>query len=324
MAAKDNDDRKQDAAAKEPMIDMSQTAVKKMIGDARERGYITYDQLNTVLPPDQVSSDQIEDVMSMLSEMGIQVTEEHESEEDKGPTDLVSTNQNRDIALAGANNEKLDRTDDPVRMYLREMGSVELLSREGEIAIAKRIEAGRKTMIAGLCESPLTFQAITIWRDELLSEDILLRDVIDLDTTFGHHMGEEEVTPVVAPVVQTEEATTASPVLDADGNAIIIDDDDDEDEGVNLSLAAMEAALKPKVLETLDVIAHDYALLSEMQDLRIAATLDQAQSFSDGSEKKYHLLIHKVDHQKMLVSKFCISIQLDHSYSVYPCHYMIN
>ena len=188
MAAKDNDDRKQDADAKEPMIDMSQTAVKKMIGDARERGYITYDQLNTVLPPDQVSSDQIEDVMSMLSDMGIQVTEEHESEEDedKGPTDLVATNQNRDVALAGANNEKLDRTDDPVRMYLREMGSVELLSREGEIAIAKRIEAGRNTMILGLCESPLTFQAITIWRDELLSEDILLRDVIDLETTFGH------------------------------------------------------------------------------------------------------------------------------------------
>ena len=290
MAAKDNDDLKQDAAAKEPMIDMSQTAVKKMIGDARERGYITYDQLNTVLPPDQVSSDQIEDVMSMLSEMGIQVTEEHESEEDKGPTDLVSTNQNRDIALAGANNEKLDRTDDPVRMYLREMGSVELLSREGEIAIAKRIEAGRKTMIAGLCESPLTFQAITIWRDELLSEDILLRDVIDLDTTFGHHMGEEEVTPVVAPEAPTEDITVASTALDADGNAIIVDDDDDEDEGVNLSLAAMEEALKPRVLETLDVIAHDYALLSEMQDVRISATLNEDQSFSDDSESKYQKL----------------------------------
>ena len=290
MAAKDNDDRKQDAAVKEPMIDMSQTAVKKMIGDARERGYITYDQLNTVLPPDQVSSDQIEDVMSMLSEMGIQVTEEHESEEDKGPTDLVSTSQNRDIALAGANNEKLDRTDDPVRMYLREMGSVELLSREGEIAIAKRIEAGRKTMIAGLCESPLTFQAITIWRDELLSEDILLRDVIDLDTTFGHHMGEEEVTPVVAPEAPTEETTAASTVLDADGNAIIVDDDDDEDEGVNLSLAAMEAALKPRVLETLDVIAHDYALLAEMQDVRISATLNEDQSFSNDSEAKYQKL----------------------------------
>jgi RNA polymerase primary sigma factor len=228
--------------------------------------------------------------MSMLSEMGIQVTEEHESEEDKGPTDLVSTSQNRDIALAGANNEKLDRTDDPVRMYLREMGSVELLSREGEIAIAKRIEAGRKTMIAGLCESPLTFQAITIWRDELLSEDILLRDVIDLDTTFGHHMGEEEVTPVVAAEAPNEETNAASTVLDADGNAIIVDDDDDEDEGVNLSLAAMEAALKPRVLETLDVIAHDYALLAEMQDVRISATLNEDQSFSNDSEAKYQKL----------------------------------
>ena len=292
MAAKDNDDRKQDAAVKEPMIDMSQTAVKKMIGDARERGYITYDQLNKVLPPDQVSSDQIEDVMSMLSEMGIQVTEEHESEEeeDKGPTDLVSTSQNRDLALAGANNEKLDRTDDPVRMYLREMGSVELLSREGEIAIAKRIEAGRNTMILGLCESPLTFQAITIWRDELLSEDILLRDVIDLETTFGHHMGEEEVPPVVAPAVSADETTSASPGLDADGNPIIVDDDDDEDEGANLSLAAMEAALKPHVLETLEVIAHDYGLLSEMQDVRISATLNENEIFSEAAEAKYQKL----------------------------------
>ena len=292
MAAKDNDDRKQDAAVKEPMIDMSQTAVKKMIGDARERGYITYDQLNKVLPPDQVSSDQIEDVMSMLSEMGIQVTEEHESEEeeDKGPTDLLSTSQNRDLALAGANNEKLDRTDDPVRMYLREMGSVELLSREGEIAIAKRIEAGRNTMILGLCESPLTFQAITIWRDELLSEDILLRDVIDLETTFGHHMGEEEVPPVVAPAVSADETTSDSPLLDADGNPIIVDDDDDEDEVANLSLAAMEAALKPHVLETLEVIAHDYGLLSEMQDVRISATLNENEIFSEAAEAKYQKL----------------------------------
>ena len=292
MAAKDNDDRKQDAATKEPMIDMSQTAVKKMIGDARERGYITYDQLNTVLPPDQVSSDQIEDVMSMLSEMGIQVTEEHESEEeeDKGPTDLVSTNQNRDLALAGANNEKLDRTDDPVRMYLREMGSVELLSREGEIAIAKRIEAGRNTMIAGLCESPLTFQAITIWRDELLSEDILLRDVIDLETTFGDHMGEEEGAAVVAPGVAASDGNE----LDADGNPIVVDDDEDEDEGANLSLAAMEAALKPRVLETLEIIARDYTLLSQMQDVRISATLNEDESFSDGAEAKYQKLRSKI------------------------------
>ena len=295
MAAKDNDDRKQDAATKEPMIDMSQTAVKKMIGDARERGYITYDQLNTVLPPDQVSSDQIEDVMSMLSEMGIQVTEEHESEEeDKGPTDLVSTNQNRDLALAGANNEKLDRTDDPVRMYLREMGSVELLSREGEIAIAKRIEAGRNTMIAGLCESPLTFQAITIWREELLSEDILLRDVIDLETTFGDHMGEEEGAAVVAPVVAPGVAAAGGNELDADGNPIVVDDDEDEDEGANLSLAAMEAALKPRVLETLEIIARDYTLLSQMQDVRISATLNEDESFSDGAEAKYQKLRSKI------------------------------
>ena len=296
MAAKDNDDRKQDAATKEPMIDMSQTAVKKMIGVARERGYITYDQLNTVLPPDQVSSDQIEDVMSMLSEMGIQVTEEHESEEeeDKGPTDLVSTNQNRDLALAGANNEKLDRTDDPVRMYLREMGSVELLSREGEIAIAKRIEAGRNTMIAGLCESPLTFQAITIWRDELLSEDILLRDVIDLETTFGHHMGEEEGAAVVVPVVATGVAAAGGNELDTDGNPIVVDDDEDEDEGATLSLAAMEAALKPRVLETLEIISRDYTLLSKMQDVRISATLNEDESFSDGAEAKYQKLRSKI------------------------------
>jgi len=292
MAAKDNDDRKQDAAAKEPMIDMSQTAVKKMIFDARERGYITYDQLNNVLPPDQVSSDQIEDVMSMLSDMGIQVTEEEENEEeDKGPTDLVATNQNRDVALAGANNEKLDRTDDPVRMYLREMGSVELLSREGEIAIAKRIEAGRKTMIAGLCESPLTFQAITIWRDELLTEDILLRDVIDLETTFGRHMGEEEATSTVAVTDGVTASVVEAAELDADGNPIVAaDDDDDDDEGANISLAAMEEALKPRVLETLDMIAHNFTVLAQMQDQRISATLNEDQSFSKGEEAKYQKL----------------------------------
>ena len=293
MAAKDNDDGKQDAAAKEPMIDMSQTAVKKMIFDARDRGYITYDQLNNVLPPDQVSSDQIEDVMSMLSDMGIQVTEEEENEdEDKGPTDLIATNQNRDVALAGANNEKLDRTDDPVRMYLREMGSVELLSREGEIAIAKRIEAGRKTMIAGLCESPLTFQAITIWRDELLTEDILLRDVIDLETTFGRHMGEEEATSTVASTGEVTAPVVEAAELDADGNPIVTadDDDDDDDEGANISLAAMEEALKPRVLETLDMIAHNFTLLAQMQDHRISATLNEGQSFSKSEETKYQKL----------------------------------
>src|SRR6056297_2922445 len=190
--AKDTDDQKPDAEG-DISLDMSQAAVKRMIAEAKERGYITYDQLNQVLPPEQVSSEQIEDVMSMLSEMGINVIEDDEAEEgdDKGSTEVVETSTSREVAVSQTASETLDRTDDPVRMYLREMGSVELLSREGEIAIAKRIEAGRNTMIAGLCESPLTFQAITIWRDELLDEDILLRDVIDLDATFGNAMGEE-------------------------------------------------------------------------------------------------------------------------------------
>ncbi|WP_299023965.1 RNA polymerase sigma factor RpoD [uncultured Sulfitobacter sp.] len=298
MAAKDtNEDAKRDDADSGHSLDMSQAAVKKMIGEAREKGYITYDQLNTVLPPDQVSSEQIEDVMSMLSEMGINIIEDEEAEEEeKGGTDIATTDGPKEITLGSGTSEKLDRTDDPVRMYLREMGSVELLSREGEIAIAKRIEAGRNTMIAGLCESPLTFQAITIWRDELLSEDILLRDVIDLEATFGTQMGEEEeTTPVVAPVVPgaAVAATKAdgSPELDADGNPIADDDDDDdEDEQANMSLAAMEAALKPQVLEALDIIADDYIKLSEMQDSRISATLNEDGSFSKKNEAAYQKL----------------------------------
>lgn len=159
MAAKDtDDDQKTEEQDAEISLDMSQAAVKKMIGEARERGFITYDQLNKVLPPEQVSSEQIEDVMSMLSEMGINIIEEEEAEEEEQKTTAVAEiGKKGEVALGSGKDEKLDRTDDPVRMYLREMGSVELLSREGEIAIAKRIEAGRNTMILGLCESPLTF-----------------------------------------------------------------------------------------------------------------------------------------------------------------------
>ncbi len=295
MAAKDtNEDTKTDDNDSGHSLDMSQTAVKKMIGEAREKGYITYDQLNTVLPPDQVSSEQIEDVMSMLSEMGINIIEDEDAEEEeaKGSTELATTESNRDVTLSSSTAEKLDRTDDPVRMYLREMGSVELLSREGEIAIAKRIEAGRNTMIAGLCESPLTFQAITIWRDELLSEDILLRDVIDLEATFGNQLGEDDDTaPVVAGGATSEtKSEDSGEELDADGNPIIIEDDDDEDEQANMSLAAMEAALKPQVLEALDIIADDYVKLSEMQDSRISATLNEDGSFSRKQEDKYQKL----------------------------------
>ena len=296
MAAKDNDDRaKTDETEQDVSLDMSQTAVKKMIAEARERGYITYDQLNTVLPPDQVSSEQIEDVMSMLSEMGINVIEDEEAEEDDGDkksTAVVETSTSREVAVAQTETEKLDRTDDPVRMYLREMGSVELLSREGEIAIAKRIEAGRNTMISGLCESPLTFQAITIWRDELLGEEILLRDVIDLEATFGRGEGDEGDEPVVAAAAEqgVERSADSDPELDADGNPIRREDDEDDDDAANMSLAAMEATLKPRVLETLDRIARDYADLEQLQDLRMSATLNEDGSFSAKDEAKYQKL----------------------------------
>jgi RNA polymerase primary sigma factor len=299
MALKDTDDGKPEEQDAEVSLDMSQAAVKKMIADARERGYITYDQLNTVLPPEQVSSEQIEDVMSMLSEMGINIIEDDEAEEGEPAGELVETaSTSREVTVSGTASETLDRTDDPVRMYLREMGSVELLSREGEIAIAKRIEAGRNTMIAGLCESPLTFQAITIWRDELLSEDILLRDVIDLEATFGRSLdgdgdgglGEAGLDGVDMSAAPRRTALD-EPELDADGNPIVAaEDDDDDDEASAMSLAAMEAALKPRVLETLDVIARDYVRLAGMQDLRMTATLHDAGRFSTDDEAAYQKL----------------------------------
>ncbi|NHF72428.1 RNA polymerase sigma factor RpoD [Paracoccus xiamenensis] len=289
MAAKDDDTSRDDSQDNDHSLDISQTAVKKMIAEARERGFITYDQLNAVLPPEQVSSDQIEDVMSMLSEMGIQVVEnEEEGEDGEGGEVAVTGSGSREVAVATTETEKLDRTDDPVRMYLREMGSVELLSREGEIAIAKRIEAGRNTMIAGLCESPLTFKAITMWRQELLDEDILLRDVIDLETTFGQSMdeeGEEDLTESATPAARTEREQET----DADGNPLQ-SDDDEEDEGANLSLAAMEASLKPQVLETLEAIARDYENLADMQDQRMSATLNEDGSFSVSDEIAYQKL----------------------------------
>ena len=301
MAAKDTDDAKPEGEEADVSLDMSQAAVKKMIADARERGYLTYDQLNAVMPPDQVSSEQIEDVMSMLSEMGINIIENDEADEaEVEGGDLVETTSgSREVAVVGATSETLDRTDDPVRMYLREMGSVELLSREGEIAIAKRIEAGRNTMIAGLCESPLTFQAIIIWRDELLNEDILLRDVIDLEATFGRSLGGEDglvgadlegVDMEAAP--RRAGGASAEPELDADGNPLMrsSEEDEDDEDGAAMSLAAMEAALKPKVLETLDLIARDYGKLSAMQNARMSATLSETTRFSAGEEEAYQKL----------------------------------
>ena len=182
-----------------PLIDMNNRAVKRMIKTAKESGSVTYDELNAVLPPEEFSSEQIEDIMSMLSEMGISIVENDgvdDGDEDAAPKpsnyddddlddDEAEASSSTAVAKTAKTTDTGDRTDDPVRMYLREMGSVELLSREGEIAIAKRIEAGREMMISGLCESPLTFQAIIIWRDELNEGKVLLREIIDLEASFA-------------------------------------------------------------------------------------------------------------------------------------------
>ncbi len=259
-----------------PLLDLSDAAVKKLLKTAKARGYVTYDELNTVLPSEEVSPDQIEDTMAMLSDMGINVVEQEEGDDDKEEAAEEPADEEESRALttggsvpakAEAKAEPSERTDDPVRMYLREMGSVELLSREGEIAIAKRIEAGREAMIAGLCESPLTFQAIIIWRDELNDGKILLRDIIDLEATYE---GPEAKVPAgmmpgaegEATAVDEAPAPGEAPQPGAEG--------DDEDDFENaLSLAAMEAELKPKVLETFDKIANTYKKLRKQQDKKL-------------------------------------------------------
>src|ERR1700736_1231660 len=186
-AAEATDTREE--AAEGPLLDATAATIKKMVARGKERGYVTYDELNAALPPDQVSSEQIEDTMTMLSEAGINVIESEEGEEPAAAeTEEGESDGNEARAGGNLDDEDIGRTDDPVRMYLREMGSVELLSREGEIAIAKRIEAGRDMMIGGICESPLTIRAIVGWRDALVDGKMLLRDIIDLDATYGSNV----------------------------------------------------------------------------------------------------------------------------------------
>jgi RNA polymerase primary sigma factor len=252
-----------------PLLDLSDQSVKRLLKTAKARGYVTYDQLNSVLPSEEVSSEQIEDTMAMLSDMGINVVETEESEEQQEVAEEPDEEEGRALttqavpATTSTRAEPAERTDDPVRMYLREMGSVELLSREGEIAIAKRIEAGREAMIAGLCESPLTFQAIIIWRDELNDGKILLRDIIDLEATYE---GPEAKIP--PPVIPGEPPPQPQP---SEGGETPPEGElDDEDDYENaLSLAAMEAELKPKVLETFDNIAGTYKKLRRQQDKKL-------------------------------------------------------
>ncbi len=274
-----------------PILDLSDAAVKKMIKSAKARGFVTHEELNKVLPSEEFNSEQIEDVMSQLNEMGINVVdneEEGEAAEEDSKSSAVATREETTTKVAVTNTrEDADRTDDPVRMYLREMGSVELLSREGEIAIAKRIEAGRDAMIRGLCESPLTFEAIMVWRDELREQKILLRDIIDLEATYGAEMG---IVPQSAPGVNADglvdpeqakieiaeaerkkaEAAEAQAAKDPAQLAAEAEDSDSEfDDEQAISMSAMEAELKEGVMSTLDNIAEAFGQFRKLQEKRI-------------------------------------------------------
>ncbi|RWK40086.1 RNA polymerase sigma factor RpoD [Mesorhizobium sp.] len=304
MATKEKEEveTEREGATDGPLLDLSDDAVKKMIKAAKKRGYVTMDELNSVLPSEEVTSEQIEDTMAMLSDMGINVVEDDEQGEEPEAADAAADAEEdanelaeqtgTAVAATTTKKEPTDRTDDPVRMYLREMGSVELLSREGEIAIAKRIEAGRETMIAGLCESPLTFQAIIIWRDELNESKILLREIIDLEATYAGP--EAKQAPVVERIeeAKTDEKPRRSrededDITNVGGDTRGLTDDDEEDEDeASLSLAAMEAELRPQVMETLDVIADTYKKLRKLQDQQVENRLAAAGTLSPSQDRR--------------------------------------
>lgn len=300
----------QEESTDSPLLDSMGSAVKKMVAQGKERGFVTYDELNAALPPDEVSSEQIEDTMAMLSEMGINVVD---SEDDKDDDKEAKAEEETEQTSASGNVDESDigRTDDPVRMYLREMGSVELLSREGEIAIAKRIEAGREMMIGGLMESPLTIRALIQWHDALIDGRMLLRDIIDLEATHGAGPGqagadgeEDEDAPesanddapatVEAKAPEKETKKPAKPAKDeeeekseesTDGD----DDEDDEDAENNLSLAALEAKLTPSVVENFELITKTYKKLHRAQDKRLDA-LQAGEEIKPAAEKRYEKL----------------------------------
>ena len=272
-----------------PLLDLSDAAVKKMIKAAKKRGFVTVDQFNAFMPSDEVSSEQIEDIMSMLSDMGINVVEEEDAEDDSASRELTESGEK--AVVKAKKREPTDRTDDPVRMYLREMGTVELLSREGEIAIAKRIEAGRETMIEGLCENPLTFQAIIIWRDELIEENILLRDIIDLETTYAGP--EAKAIPTPPPVVAEEVAKPEVKREILPGDSAEEEEDEDDDDENALSLVAMENELRPQVMIIFDEIANSYKKLRRLQDQLVEKALDN-KKLSPAQERRYKELHNTV------------------------------
>ena len=297
-------------AAEAPLLDSVAAAIKRMLARGKERGYVTYDELNAALPPDQVSSEQIEDTMTMLSELGVNVIENEESEEPATPDAEEGDGEVR----GNLDDDDIGRTDDPVRMYLREMGSVELLSREGEIAIAKRIEAGREMMIGGICENPMTMRAIIAWRDALNEGKMLLRDIIDLDATYGSGVFGPVPAEIAAVVPEGARVEGEAGGDGGDGarngaepseNADVANGDDvakefaeieselavEEAEGEesSISLAAMEAQLKPSALATFDAIAETYKRLHRLQDQRINA-LQKGEPLPRVTERRYEKL----------------------------------
>jgi RNA polymerase primary sigma factor len=311
-------------AAEAPLLDILAAAIKKMLARGRERGYVTYDELNAALPPDQVSSEQIEDTMTMLSELGVNVIESEESEEPAA----AEVEEADGEARGNLDDDDIGRTDDPVRMYLREMGSVELLSREGEIAIAKRIEAGREMMIGGICENPLTIRAIVGWRDALAEGKMLLRDIIDLDATYGS-AGFDQAAVAGAPVAAATDGAEAGPDEAASGEAGSgeagsaeagsgdagsgeagsgeagaepeaelaeiepeLAAEEGEGEESSISLAAMEAQLKPSVLATFEAIAESHKKLHRLQEQRINALL-KGEPLPKVTERRYEKLKSK-------------------------------
>ncbi|MBD3730368.1 MAG: RNA polymerase sigma factor RpoD [Sphingomonadales bacterium] len=315
MASEDDGKKNDDA----PLIDLNEASIKKLIARAKKRGYVTYDELNEALPQDQMSSEQIEDIMAAISEMGVNIVEndedaEGEGDQDNDVDDIDGSDDDDDdeskparpTPTAAKKKEATDRTDDPVRMYLREMGAVELLSREGEIAIAKRIEAGRDTMIMGLCESPITFHAIIQWSEALNNEEMQLREILDLDAMLSKEppvdkmeegaeddddgeISEETAGPTIRDddEVEDEEEDGDEDEDGEEGSSRRRQEDDEEDN--TLSLAQMEAALKPEALERFARIADLFKKFEKIQAERVDV-LGQGEDFPAAKEKKYEQL----------------------------------
>src|SRR5215207_7819280 len=266
-------------AAEAPLLDSIAIAIKKMVARGKERGYLTYDELNAALPQDQVTTDQLEDTMTMLSEMGINLIESEESEE---PAEAEAEDGEAE-ARGNVDDDDIGRTDDPVRMYLREMGSVELLSREGEIAIAKRIEAGRDMMIGGICESPLTAVALLKWRDALNEGKMLLRDIIDLDATYGNAVLDDAEAAMLKAAeggdAEEEEAESEKAEVEAEAEG-------EEGEESSISLAAMEAHLRPGMVAIFDAVADAHKRIAKVQEQRIHA-LVKGTELARATERRY-------------------------------------